>query len=271
MKSKLPEFAKMAPAICHAPGLFVSRDKNAPEQLMKLNYVVGPLLYRFVGPQLGPVELRVLQGLVALSAMQNFGEETGARDESLDEVQALLSRSAQVRTSYNQLAQAIGYQADSGSAHAGIRKALEQLFAVAVFISRADELGAKDMAAGHLLTRLQSSEARNAIDVALCPILAAAALGGRGEYLRINLDEVRRLKSDPARLLHRRLHYINAGQKPRNVRLDTLAGYIWPVEANASTHRKRRERVGKAVSELEYRLGWTVKKTADGYLIGRPA
>lgn len=269
--AKLPAFAKVAPAVCHVPGLFVSRSKGAPEQLMKVDHQMGTLRYRFVGPQLGPVELRVLNGLVALSAMQNPPAAASPESsDSLDQVQALLSRNASVKTTYNHLAQSIGYQADSGSAHASIRKALERLFAAAVFISRADDPGGKDVAAGHLLTQLKSREASKSIVVNLCPVLVAAIFGGPGEYLRVNLDEVRRLKSDPALLLHRRLHYLNAGAKARAVGLDTLVGYVWSEEARGNTHCKRRKRVREALLELKA-LGWSVTPAANSYLIGRPA
>lgn len=266
----LPTFAKLAQPVCHAPGLFVSKSKGAPDQLMKLSYSVGGLCFRFVGPQLGPGELRVLQGLVGLSGKPNFAHGSPRNEVCLDKVHVLLSSSARVGTTYNQLAQTIGYPPDSGSAHAAIRKALERLFAVAVFVSREDDPGAKDMTAGHLFTKLNSKETGNTINVELSPILASAVLGGHGEYLRVNLEEVRRLKSDPARLLHHRLHWINGGQKPRKVWLDTLVQYVWPEEASASTHRKRRERIREALIELEG-LGWSVVKDGDGYTIGRPA
>lgn len=270
MIAKLPVLAKMAPAICHVPGLFVSHSKGAPQQLMQVSHKMGSLLYRFVGPQLGPVELRVLTGLVAFSALQNPPVPSSEGEDALDQVQALLSRSASVKTTYNELAQAIGYRADSGSAHASIRKALERLFAVAVFISRADAPGSKDMAAGHLLTQLKSREARKSITVGLCSVLAAAVFGGRGEYLRVNLHEVRRLKSDPALLLYRRLHYLNPGAKARIVHLDTLAGLVWPDKASANTNCKRRVRVAEAVQELKD-IGWSVTPASKGYFIGRPA
>lgn len=271
MTPDLPDFAKLAQPVCHAPGLFVSRSKGGPDQLMKLNYAAGGLLFRFVGPQLGPIELRVLQGLVGLSGKPNYSRISPPEEAVLDKVHALLCRSAEVRTTCNQLARAIGYQSDSGSAHAAIRQALERLFAVAVFVSRENDPGAKDMSAGHLFTKLKSKEAGNAIAVELSPLLAAAVLGGRGEYLRVDLDEVRRLKTDPARLLHHRLHFINPGTEPRKVWLDTLVEYVWPEAASATTRRKRRERVRAALLELEKELGWSVVKQGDGYFIGRPA
>lgn len=274
--AKLLEFAKVAPAICHVPDLFVSRSKGAPDQLMKVTHQMGALLYRFIGPQLGPAELRVLYGLVAMSALQNAPVASAEDCDSLDKVEVLLSRSASVKTTYNHLAEAIGYQADSGSAQVAIRKALERLFAVAVFVSPADEAGAKDVAAGHLLTQLKSREAGKTIAVGLCPILAAAVFGGRGEYLRVELDEIRRIKSDPALLLHRRLHYLNPGKKARVVHLDTLVGYVWSEEATANTHCKRRKRVKEAVQELggpgaADGLGWSVVPSGDSFFIGRPA
>lgn len=269
MNAKLPQFAKQAPAICHVPGLFVSRSKGAPDQLMKVDHQMGPLRYRFEGPQLGPMELRVLNGLVAFSAMQNpLPRREG--DDPLHQAQALLRRTASVQTTYNQLAEALGYKPDSGSAHASIRKALERLFAVAVFVSPANDPFGEDIAAGHLLTQPKSRDTGKSVVVSLCSILAAAVFGGPGEYLRVNLNEVRGLKSAPALLLHRRLHYLNPGAKARLVGLDTLVTYVWFDEATANTQCKRRKRVTEALEEL-VSIGWSVTPAANGYLIARPA
>ena len=139
---------------------------------------------------------------------------------------------------------------------------------MAVFVSRANEQSSKEHAAGHLLSKL-SSATGGTLEVELCPVLAAAVLGGRGHYLRVDLTEVRQLKTDPARLLHHRLHWINPGQKG-SIGMDKLVGYVWPEPANAATQRKRHERVRNALIEMSA-LGWSFVKSGEVYTIKRPA
>lgn len=277
MTTELPGFAKMAPALCHVPGLFVSPSKGAPEQLMHVSHEMGALHYRFVGPQLGPVEWRVLTGLMAFSAMQNPPVASAKVNDPLAKMQVLLSRSASVTTHCNQLAQAIGYGANSGSVHALIRRALGRLFAVEVFIRRVADPETEEVPAGRLLSLQDTSKSSKAISVSLCSILAAAVRGRKGEYQSVSLDEVRRLKSDPALLLHRRLHYLNPGAQARPVFVNTLVGYVWSGVATGSALCHRRNSVEEAMEKLRA-VGWSATLVPasnvdvdDRYLIGRPA
>lgn len=105
--------------------------------------------------------------------------------------------------------------------------------------------------------------------VALNPQITEAILGRR-RYTRIEMAEVRALQTDPARLIHQRLcGWIDPG-KARRVEFDTLAGYVWPDQANAEAMRKRRQRIHKALAELMV-IGWNVSEYAKGKLeIRRP-
>lgn len=112
---------------------------------------------------------------------------------------------AALRTTCNQLAQATGYRANSGSAQNAIRTALEKLASVDIAVRSADALDASNISAGRLIS---SDTSRRYVDVALGPVLAAAVRGDRGTYLRTDLLEARQLESDAGRLLHHRLHWI---------------------------------------------------------------
>lgn len=261
-----PTFAKMAPAIIHTPRLFISHAKDSRERSMNLVHMMGGILFRFSGPQLTSVELRVLQGLVAFAGLQRQGSGV-ANAEPSDEVERLLCHSAALRTTCNKLAGAIGYRINSGSAQSAIRAAIEKLAAVEIAICSVGSLDAPNLSAGRLISNVASCRG---IDVALSPVLAAAVHGGRGTYLRTDLLEARRLTSDAARLLHHRLHWINTGSN-RDVSLDKMIGYVWPSEeVSASAYRTRRQVLRTALGQLTA-LGWSVKPRGELFQIGRPA
>lgn len=258
-----PTFAKMAPAIIHTPGLFISRVKDSLEHSMTLVHMMGGIMFRLSGPQLGSVELRVLQGLVGFAGLQRQGSAV----EPTDDIERLLFHRATLRTTCNQLAEAIGYPANSGSAQGAIRKAIEKLSAVDIAIRSASSLDAPNLSAGRLISNDINSRG---VDVALSPVLAAAIHGGRGTYLRTDLLEARRLTSDAARLLHHRLHWINTGTN-RDVSLDKMIGYVWPSEeVSASAYRTRRQVLRRALGQLTA-LGWSVTSRGELFQIGRPA
>lgn len=273
MTTRLPTFAKMSQAIAYVPGLFSNSPTQAADKLMRLDYEVNSRLrVRFVGPQCGVPELRVLQALVALAGGSKPQDDAPASDAmTLHHVAALLSARAIVRTTYNQLARVAGYQPNTGSSKT-IRDALELLYSVSVFVSGTDAQS-KDFEAGRLFTKLSSrstdSDRDGTLEIDLCPVLAAAALGGRGEYVRIDLAEAHKLGTKAARLLHQRLHWVNRGQRA-NIGIEALTGYVYPELASADTQRKRQERVRKAVLELR-KAGWTIMRVGDKYTVGRPA
>lgn len=273
MTAQLPTFAKMSQAIAYVPGLFANTATRAADKLMRIDHVVNShLRVRFVGPQCGVPELRVLQALVALAGRSNpRGDAPASNVMTLGHVAALLSARATVCTTYNQLARVAGYQPNTGSSNT-VRDALELLYSVSVFVSGTDA-HSMDFEAGRLFTKLSSRstdrEGGGTLEIDLCPVLAAAALGGRGEYVRVDLTEAHKLDSKAARLLHQRLHWVNKGQEA-DIGIEALTGYVYPAPASAATQRKRHQRVRDAVLELR-NIGWTVKRVGDKYTIGRPA
>lgn len=113
---------------------------------------------------------------------------------------------------------------------------------------------------------------------ALNPTLANLALnireGYAGEkYVRIDMGEVRALRTDAARLIHQRLcGWINPGRTGR-IKIDTLCGYVWPDQAATQKMQwKRRYRVRRALRELRaFERPWTVNEYSRGrFEIGRP-
>lgn len=268
---RLPAFLKLAPAIAHAPGLFQSIPKGAARQLRELKYQAGGLHFRFVGPQFGPTELRVLQGLVGLGALQTEQPTEKEPGDLLQRISCATRKRVVIDTTYNQLARTIGYQVNSGSSNTAIRRALESLFMLSVFVGYADAPRSKDFAAMHLFSRIGSQENGGRLVVEMCPVLAAAVLGGPGQYLRVSLDEVRQLKSDTARLIHQHLHWINPGRiSERTVSLEKLVSYVWPNEACASTMRARRREIRLALKELA-KIGWNIEWGGSSCTISRPA
>jgi hypothetical protein len=114
-----------------------------------------------------------------------------------------------------------------------------------------------------------------AFTVALAPLLASAVLGqsaGVRQYVHIDLAEVRRLRSAPARLIHQRLcAWIDHGRSGKATG-NTLAGYLWPTDpATGSALRMRRQVVRKALVEIQG-LGWVVTEyEPEKFKIRRPA
>lgn len=121
-----------------------------------------------------------------------------------------------------------------------------------------------------VLAAYASDEGTGDLYVALNPRIASAIMG-TAPYARIDLGEVRKLDSDPARLIHQRLcGWIDPG-KSGGVGIETISAYVWPDDAgNKATKRKRWTRVRKAISEIKA-LGWRVEEIRkDFWQIVRP-
>ena len=266
----LPEFARLAPFMAFAPGLFRSQARNGQTACLQLAYQSGAFTYWMVGPELGATELRVLQALVALGTRQHVRVSNRPAiigDSPQDKATWLLDQAAQVATGYNEVARVAGYTANSGAGTRRVRKALERMYRVHVHFAVPGNPDSFE--AGHLLTELSGCDDK--LLVGVCPLLAAALLGVPGNYLRLDMHEVRRLKTDAARMLHQRLLWIDAGES-REIGLDTLASYVWPEPACGAAARTRRKRVRTALSELDNLLSWRVTDLRPGIVsVHRPA
>lgn len=256
-----------------APGLFRSLGPGDRKRMkLDVTYQHGEDKIEFKGFEpLGADDMRVLQGLVAMSGPDGLIMED---HEGLDEgpKQLLLSLfkppaefriAAQkpdtlvLRGSFRRVAREIG-MSEGGQSLLNIRKCIERLYSVTVFVESAGErYGTR------LLSSYSSNEETGQLYVALNPRISQAVIGSR-QHIRIDLDEVRGLSSDPSRLIHQRLSgWIDPG-KTGSVSLDKLSEYVWPDAAkSAATQRKRREKVRKSLNELEA-AGWRIVEAKSG-------
>ena len=248
---------------CLLPGLFrsVQKKKMKDRERIVLSYhfnkklvVEAKLFYA-----LGADDLRVLLGLIAFAAIQ---DESGAHiltpapqsaqgielRDLLEVTHAAKSQNAcTVRCTYNDLAREIGYVGTRNTQM--IKSVIERLALVTFFVRE----GLTKMSFRLLSHSLVDGKG---VAVALNPRLAAAIMGGR--HVRIQIDEVRDLKSPAALLMHQRIcAWLNPG-KSSQVYLTTLVSYVYPDSANGPTHRKRCHTVRVGLEELGKLRGWKV-------------
>lgn len=271
--------ARHDPAHCLAPGLFRSLRRGDRKKFkLDVTYQHGTDRIEFSGPEpLGDDDLRVLQGLVAMAAVSGPNGRgillhPEPRTESGQQLRLLLETKFEaiaqdamvVKGSYCQLAKEIGYaDPDGGSALKAIRDCIERLWKVSVIVQR----GSRRMGF-RILSEYASDDPEGRLFVGLNPRLTEAIIGN-AQHLRIDLAEVRGLTTGPARLMHQRLHWINAGTT-QAVTLDTLCSYIWPDEASPATMRQRRKTARAALGELRA-VGWKADEYASGkFNVTRP-
>lgn len=262
------------PAHCLAPGLFRSL-KRGERKRGKLDVTYdygGGKRIEFKGPEpLGADDLRILPGLVAMAGPSGLVLSSNPKTEGGQQLrlflepkwEAVKADALVVKGSYRALAREIGYQ-EGGDQFRAIRECIERLWTVSIIAQNGQR-----RQGFRLLSDYASDEAEGRLYVALNPLIAQAVRGG-GQHVRINMDEVRALRSEVARLLHQRLCGWIDPSKSGKAAVDTLCGYVWPAEASPATMRKRRQRIREALPELEA-LGWTVDEYARGkYNIARP-
>ncbi|EQD25836.1 Replication C [mine drainage metagenome] len=265
--------ARHDPALCSAPGLFRSLKRGErKKQKLDITYRHGDTKLRFWGPEpLGADDLRVLQVLVAFAGPGGRVLEARPATEAGRMLRGELNAAGAgeggedaitVRTTLYRLAVEVG-KSDSGTALGALRRCLDRLAALTVIA----DAGVQSVSM-RLCARAIDSETGELI-VALHPRIASAVLGQR--HTRINIAEVRGLRSDSAVLMHQRLcAWVDPGAQ-RHVRVETLAAYAWPEPAaSASAERMRRMGVRKALAELGA-IGWGVERAGEGFAIRRPA
>lgn len=265
--------AKHDTAHCCAPGLFraLRRGSRRTEKL-DVTHQFGDLVLQFVGYQpLGGDDLRILQGVVAQTSHDRVLLTPSPSDPVAVQLRKDLNASGDAQEkdaivcqlSLRSLLHEVGMCSSSGKNIASAQAILKRLASVTVFVTK----GSKT-ASYHMLS-YAVDQATGVLHVALNPRFAEAILGGK--HTRIDLTEVRKLKSDPARVIHQRLcGFVDIGSS-RTVSVGTLCQYVWHQPAgSAVSQRKRRERVRKAVSEIEG-CGWFVtRESADIYRFARP-
>lgn len=262
--------------ICLAPGLFRMLHKGTRSDVplnVTYEFQEGWSIEFSAGELLGPDDLLVLQGLVGLAGPTGQVISTtptspeGLQLRNLLELDGVARHDdlLRVTSSFRTLAREIGLS-EGGRVLKHIRTSIERLWKVSVIVQdpRGQRVGFR------LLSSMATDTKR--LDVALNPRISAAVLGNI-RHTRMSMIEIRRLRSDAARLLHQRLSaWIDADGLPRRAELDTLCGYIWPghQESSAETMRKRRWSCRQAIAEIA-RTGWSFTKyAAQKYEILRP-
>jgi len=219
--------ARHDPAHCLAPGLFRSLKKGErKKQKLDITYPYGDSeSARFVGFEpLGVDDMRILQGLVALAGPKGLILTPEPQSDMSRQLRLFLEPKFDaegkdglvVRERMTKLLDEIGL-CDSGENIKTLKASLLRMSNVTVLVTK----GARQ-ASFHLLS-FAFDESDGRLFVALNPRIAEAVLGRRS-YARIELAEVRKLVTDPARLMHQRLcGWIDPG-KSGLVALDTLCG-----------------------------------------------
>jgi hypothetical protein len=265
--------AKHDTAHCCAPGLFraLRRGSRRTEKLDVAHHF-GDLMFQFVGYQpLGGDDLRILQGIVAQTSLDRVLLSPSPTDPLAMELRQRLNASGDAQgedgivcqLSLRSLLHEVGMCSSSGKNISSAQASLKRLASVTVFVTKGTVI-----ASYHMLS-YAVDQITGSLHVALNPRFAQAILGSK--HTRIDLAEVRNLKSDPARVIHQRLcGFVDIGSS-RKVSVDTLCQYAWHEPARSpSSHRKRRERVRKAVAEI-VACGWIViRETAETYRFVRP-
>ncbi|MDP2815844.1 MAG: replication protein C, IncQ-type [Rectinemataceae bacterium] len=269
--------ARHDPAHCLAPGLFRSL-KRGDRKKFKLDVVYQlseDETIEFSGPEpLGVDDMRILQGLVAMAGPVGIVLSADPKTEGGKQLRLFLEprwesaneNAMVVKGSFRNLAKEIGYaDIDGGKTFRDIRACIERLWKVSIIARQGPRRKGY-----RLLSEYASDKAGGKLFVALNPRITQSIMGER-QHSRIDMQEVRALKTDPARLIHQRLSaWVDRGKK-RRVTIDTLMGYAWPDKCEASGMRDRKTKAQKALKEIQT-AGWTIKEYVQGkYEITRPS
>lgn len=263
--------ARHDPAICLFPGLFrtLKRGDYSKEKL-HLTYQFGPKeKIEFLNYEpLGPEDLRVFQGLIAMSGKTRFvirPNTNGPRARALREALELKGVASDavvsfVKCSFYELAKEIGYTTNSGSVLKNLKSSVKRLWAASMIVT--NDFNWKGF---RLLSAIKVDDKTNQLWVALNPHVTEAIFGIK-PHTRINMDEVRKLKSGPTRILHQRLCAIISPGQIKKILPDTLVGYVWSDPIDGSAKRRRMMTLRKALAEIAATGAWEIK---DGFEIKR--
>lgn len=276
-------FARLHPALCLAPGLFVSKRKatrtgvGAIQTLARQD--LGELTYVFDGTEpLGSDDLRVLQAVfllaslpanryeISVAAPQSPLGQTLAQALAVTLAPGQASQSKMLTCSVAGLAQAGGYAETAGGSREGVTDALGRLAQIRVTCLQGDTLvSAANLLACTALDPAAASfgEPTDTLALAIAPALSSTLLdGAKGRYVHIEQSDIDRLGDIEAhggriRLLHMRLcGFIDPG-KQKKVSAETLAEYAFGPTESKDTRRRQLGDVRKALPLLG-QLGWTV-------------
>ncbi|WP_144636089.1 replication protein C, IncQ-type [Bordetella genomosp. 13] len=268
-----PKHAKMAQSIIHAHGLFRSLAPGERKQtVLDATFGTSASLVRFTGPDpLDSRDLRVFQGVVALSTQGRVDVKSmmsaaiAIRPQLRLTGQAATSKVIATTFSLGTLAETAGFAKDCGFNYRQMTESLLRLSKVEVAVERPGFEGSF-----HLIAERGIESRTGRISIALNPLSTEAILQ-KGGFVSTRMDEVHRLKSGVARLLHHRLHWINQGVE-NSVGLQRLCSYAYGdgAASSAAAQRKRQRAVQDALKELPT-IGWQVDEPSPGMFdIRRP-
>lgn len=253
-------------AHCLAPGLFRSLKRGERKKSkLDITYDYGKNeSMRFIGFEpLGADDMRLLQGIVAFSGPNGVMLTPKTKSDIgrqlrmfLDpKFEALEQDALVVRESLTRMLHEIGLT-DGMENIKALKASLIRMSNVTVIVKS----GTKQASYNLMSHAFDESDGR--LFVALNPRITEAVLGQR-KFAMINMSEVRKIKSDPARLIHQRLSgWIDQGKKAK-IEIGTLCGYVWPDQATENTFKKRKATVRKALSEIND-TGWKITEYRRG-------
>jgi hypothetical protein len=263
-----PWFGKFDHASVVTPGLFrsLNRKSGQRQQHFCIEHILKPSndRVRFESPELlGVDDLRVFQALVGL-ATQAGKPHRDARRRHEEREGGCSSEpiAARAYCTMAALARACGYSTRSGEMYNSVRASLRRLSRVTVLRRPPSD---RTPATKEPFIRLagMADAGDEMVDVGFNRALEKAILAvNKGEaYVKVNLDEARALKSDPARLLHHRLSFLNEGRSQR-FKEETLETYVWPQASRADGANaawNRRQVLSRALKDIKGR-GWDVER-----------
>lgn len=268
--------ARHDPAHCLVPGLFRSLRRGERKNLkLDVTYQHGPqTTIRFIGFEpLDAQDMRLLQGIVALSGPNGVILSSEPKTDRGHQLRLLLNpkfdaeraNTLVVKSTLGQLMREIGYKTDGAEARKDLKASLLRMSNVTMQVKD----GGRE-ASFHLLS-YAFDEDDSSLFVALNPRVARAVMGDSA-HTRIELSEVRALKSDPARLIHQRLCGWIAPGKSGRIELDTVCAYVWPESTeNQNTMKTRRQTARKSLAEMKA-FSWLINEYATAkFEIRRPA
>ena len=268
------DYARHDPLTCLAPGLFRSLKRGERKKTkLDITYDFGKdETARFVGFEpLGADDMRVLQGLIAFAGPDGVILAPEPKTKIGNHLRLFLEakfdavdkNAMVVKARMYTLLKEIGLT-DGADNIKMLKSSLLRMSNVTLLVKK----GTRQASFNLLSFTFDEDDGR--LFVALNPRVAEAISGLRS-HTRIELAEIRSIKSDPARLIHQRLcGWINPAGVGR-VTIDTLCSYIWPSETNDATMRQRRVTARKSLKEIEF-LGWEVVEYVRGkFTIKRPA
>ena len=269
-------FALCDPGYTQTPGLFrsVARGTSRQERL-HVKYTRGETTYVLKGDELlGAVDARVSAVLVGYAALAGSLISVGS-DYTANTANGNL-RDTRVVTnlSISAVAREAGYKTSGGGSRLAVFDSVMRLGATTV----QEFVGGRARSTPMSLLWMTFTEAPKVddrrMDIVLNPWLVSAILGG--PFSRISLREMRTSPSDSATLLIWRLSGILRPGTSREIREETLLGYVHGVDATGAyvpatggeAERKRRQRLKLALAETSWKIS---AQTKGLYTICRPA